>query len=103
MKAQNGNEIRFRFHHSDSFFDRGSLGCDRYASLNRAHWGGSEMFDRAKIQPHIMFSDLREWMREADKLGELKTILGASWQEDIGLATDVVVPPDDGPAVIFDE
>ena len=61
------------------------------------------MFDSSKIQPHIAFTDLREWMAEAEKLGELKTVLGASWQEDIGLATDVVVPPDDGPAVIFDE
>ena len=61
------------------------------------------MFDSSKIQPHIVFTDLREWMREAEKLGELKTVLGASWQEDIGLATDVVVPPDDGPAVIFDD
>ncbi len=61
------------------------------------------MFDSLKIQPHIAFTDLREWMREADKLGELKTVLGASWQEEIGLATDVVIPPDDGPAVIFDE
>ena len=61
------------------------------------------MFDSSKIQPHIAFTDLREWMSEAEKLGELKTVLGASWQEEIGLATDVVVPPDDGPAVIFDE
>jgi 4-hydroxy-3-polyprenylbenzoate decarboxylase len=61
------------------------------------------MFDSSKIQPHIEFTDLREWMNEAEKLGELRTVLGASWQEDIGLASDVVVPPDDGPAVIFDE
>jgi 4-hydroxy-3-polyprenylbenzoate decarboxylase len=61
------------------------------------------MFDSSKIQPHIAFTDLREWMAEAEKLGELKTVRGASWQEEIGLATDVVVPPDDGPAVIFDE
>ena len=61
------------------------------------------MFDSSKIQPHIAFTDLREWMSEAEKLGELRTVLGASWQEDIGLASDVVVPRDDGPAVIFDE
>jgi UbiD family decarboxylase len=61
------------------------------------------MFDSSKIQPHIAFTDLREWMDEAEKLGELKTVRGASWQEEIGLATDVVIPPDDGPAVLFDE
>jgi UbiD family decarboxylase len=61
------------------------------------------MFNGKKVQPHIAFSDLREWMREAEKLGELKTVLGASWQEEIGLASDVVIPRDDGPAVLFDE
>ena len=61
------------------------------------------MFDSSKIQSHIAFTDLRQWISEAEKLGELKTVLGASWQEEIGLATDVVVPPDDGPAVLFDE
>jgi 4-hydroxy-3-polyprenylbenzoate decarboxylase len=61
------------------------------------------MFDSSKIQPHITFSDLRDWIGEAEKLGELKTVRGASWQEEIGLASDVVVPLDDGPAVLFDE
>ena len=60
------------------------------------------MNDR-QLEPQWRYSDLREWLREADKLGELKTVLGASWQEEIGLASDVVIPSDDGPAVIFDE
>src|ERR1700731_2205398 len=55
---------------------------------------GATMFDSSKIQPHIAFTDLRELMSEAEKLGELRTVLGASWQEDIGLASDVVVPRD---------
>jgi hypothetical protein len=64
---------------------------------------GEAMFDSSKIQPYISFTDLREWMAEAEALDELKTVLGASWQQEIGLATDVVVPPDDGPTVLFDE
>ena len=56
-----------------------------------------------QLEPEWRYSDLREWLRETDKLGELKTVLGASWQEEIGLASDVVIPSDDGPAVIFDE
>jgi 4-hydroxy-3-polyprenylbenzoate decarboxylase len=54
-------------------------------------------------QPRWRYNDLREWMREAERLGELRTVLGASWQEEIGLAADVVIPRDDGPAVVFDE
>ena len=56
-----------------------------------------------QLEPQWRYGDLREWLRETDKLGELKTVLGASWQEEIGLASDVVIPSDDGPAVIFDE
>ena len=55
------------------------------------------------IQPQLRHSDLREWMREAERLGELRTVSGATWQEDIGLAADAVVPADDGPAVLFDK
>ena len=58
--------------------------------------------DVRQLEPQWHYNDLREWLAEADKLGELKTVLGASWQEDIGLASDVVIPSDDGPAVIFD-
>jgi len=57
----------------------------------------------SQIQPRLRYSDLREWMREAERLGELRTVLGASWQEEIGLAADVVIPVDDGPAVVFDQ
>jgi UbiD family decarboxylase len=55
------------------------------------------------VEPQWRYNDLREWLSEADKLGEVKTVLGASWQEEIGLASDVVIPSDDGPAIIFDE
>ena len=57
----------------------------------------------SQIQPQLRYGDLREWMREAERLGELRTVLGASWQEEIGLAADVVIPVDEGPAVVFDE
>ena len=42
-------------------------------------------------------------MAEADRLGELRTVTGASWQEDIGLCAEAVLHADDGPAVLFDE
>src|SRR5215813_9316742 len=57
----------------------------------------------SQLEPQWRYGDLREWLRETEKLGELKTVLGASWQEEIGLASDVVIPSDNGPAVIFDE
>lgn len=57
----------------------------------------------SQVQPQFRYSDLREWMREAERLGELRTVLGASWQEEIGLAADAVARAEDGPAVVFDE
>lgn len=59
--------------------------------------------NESQIQPQLNYGDLREWMREAERLGELRTVLGATWQEEIGLAADVVVASDHGPAVLFDE
>ncbi len=57
----------------------------------------------SNIEPRIAYDDLRQWMAEADRLGELRTVTGASWQEDIGLCAEAVLHADDGPAVLFDE
>jgi 4-hydroxy-3-polyprenylbenzoate decarboxylase len=51
----------------------------------------------------LAYDDLRGWLAEADRLGELRTVSGASWQEDIGLAAEAVIKEDDGPAVLFDD
>ncbi len=34
----------------------------------------------------LVYQDLREWIAEADRLGELRDVKGASWEQDIGLA-----------------
>ena len=53
--------------------------------------------------PHIAYDDLREWLAATDRLGELRHVKGASWQEDIGLAAEAVLRAEDGPCVLFDE
>jgi 4-hydroxy-3-polyprenylbenzoate decarboxylase len=55
------------------------------------------------LKPRFAYGDLREWIKEAEKLGEIKVVKGASWQEDIGAATEVVQHSESGPCVIFDE
>ena len=57
----------------------------------------------ADMEARLPYHDLRQWMARADALGELRTVTGASWEEDIGLAADAVIRVDDGPAVLFDE
>ena len=49
------------------------------------------------------YEDLRGWIVQADQLGEVKHVKGASWQEDIGLAADLIMHSDTAPCVIFDE
>ena len=38
----------------------------------------------------VRYDDLREWIAEADKLGELVRANGYSWQEDIGMAAELL-------------
>ncbi|MCL5960021.1 MAG: UbiD family decarboxylase, partial [Chloroflexi bacterium] len=47
-------------------------------------------------------SDLRTWLRRVDELGELRRVDGASAEEDIGMATELLHHTDGAPAVIFD-
>ena len=37
------------------------------------------------------------------QLGEVRTVRGASWQEDIGLAAEAVLRAEDGPCVVFED
>lgn len=55
-----------------------------------------------KLDHHVPFDDLRQWMEEADKLGELRKVDGASWEEDIGLATELLQHDEKAPTVLFD-
>ncbi len=52
---------------------------------------------------HLPYTDLREWIAEAEKLREVRVVTGASWQEEIGMAAELVLHSDTAPCVIFDE
>ena len=52
---------------------------------------------------HLAYEDLRDWIAEADRLGELRHVSGANWQEEIGMAAEVVSHADESPAVLFDD
>jgi UbiD family decarboxylase len=51
----------------------------------------------------IEYEDLREWVALAEKLGETRVITGASWEEQIGMAADLVMHSDAAPCLIFDQ
>ncbi len=54
-------------------------------------------------EARIPYEDLREWLAEADKLGEVKYVKGASWERDIGMASEVVNHDAKAPCVVFED
>ena len=64
---------------------------------------GARTGEGSNIEPRLAYRDLREWVEEARKLGELRQVKGLSWQEDIGMASEVVLHDEKAPAVLFEE
>ena len=57
----------------------------------------------SNIRVGIAYDDLREWLSSAERLGEVRVVKGASWQEDIGLAAEAVLRAENGPCVVFED
>ncbi len=49
------------------------------------------------------YADLREWIAAADAMGELRVVRGASWQQDIGEISEMLIHTLGAPAVLFDD
>src|SRR6516164_9751033 len=58
---------------------------------------------RSNFKAGIAYDDLREWLALADQLGEVRTVRGATWEEDIGLAAEAILRAENGPCVVFDD
>lgn len=54
-------------------------------------------------KPEFLYDDLRGWIDQARKLGEVRDVEGATWQEDIGMATELLHHADPAPAALFDK
>src|SRR5215813_9852891 len=57
----------------------------------------------SELSPHVAYTDLREWIGEAKKLGEIREVKGLSWEKDIGMASEVILHDENAPCVIFEE
>jgi len=51
----------------------------------------------------MMFNDLRDFLKEVEKMGELKKIEGADWNLEIGCITEAVAFSKDPMALLFDK
>ena len=57
----------------------------------------------AALTPAITYRDLREWLAAAEKLAEVEVVKGANWQEEIGMAAELVLHSDAAPCVVFED
>ena len=65
--------------------------------------GAEIQADGGNLKHSIPYDDLRDWIIEAERLGELRHVDGANWQEEIGMAAELVSHDDNAPAVLFGE
>ncbi len=57
-----------------------------------------------RVRGNLAYTDLRDWLDGIEALGELRAVRGASWQEDIGMVTEILQHNlERGPSVLFDE
>ena len=57
----------------------------------------------SNIAPHLAYHDLRTWIEEARKLGEIEQVKGLSWQQDIGMVSEMALHDDNAPCFIFED
>ena len=65
--------------------------------------GGNGRSGGSNREQFFPYNDLREWIAETERLGELRHVKGANWQEEIGMAAEVVSHDDKAPAVLFSD
>src|ERR1700761_1862440 len=51
----------------------------------------------------LSYADLREWIQEADKLGEIVRLKGMSWEREIGMVSALLQRADPAPCAIFED
>ena len=58
---------------------------------------------RQEVGFQVAYNDLREWIAETDKLGELCVAEGYNWEEQIGMASELLQHNENAPAALFDK
>src|SRR3954463_949331 len=59
-------------------------------------------FRKSPMKREVAYDSLRDWIAHIDRLGELRTIEGAGWREEIGAIPDIRQHDEKAPAVLFD-
>lgn len=61
------------------------------------------MTDVKDIKADLQYFDLREWLDLAGEMGEVRSVKGLNWQEEIGMAAEVVLHEESAPCVVFED
>jgi UbiD family decarboxylase len=65
--------------------------------------GAAPAAARSNVDPRIGYDDLRQWIEEARRLGEIKEVKGLDWQSEIGMVAEMALHDDDAACFIFEE
>ena len=65
--------------------------------------GGATNAAGSNTAPFLPYHDLRQWLDEAHKLGEVKEVDGLSYQRDIGMVAEMSAHTDDAPCFVFND
>ena len=55
------------------------------------------------VRAVLPYGDLREWLAEAERLGEVTVVKGLNTEEEIGMAAELVMHSDEADCIVFDE
>jgi 4-hydroxy-3-polyprenylbenzoate decarboxylase len=64
---------------------------------------GSDAAAGSNVQARLCYDDLRQWLEEARRLGEVKDVSGLSWEKDIGLVAGIALHDDGAPCFVFND
>jgi 4-hydroxy-3-polyprenylbenzoate decarboxylase len=57
--------------------------------------------NRSNAAPYLSYHDLRQWLLEAQRLGEVREVNGLGWEREIGMVSEIAVRRDDAPCFVF--
>jgi UbiD family decarboxylase len=58
---------------------------------------------RSNIEPRLAYDDLRHWLEEARRLGEVTEVSGLNCEQDIGMVAGVAFHDDGAPCFVFND
>ena len=64
---------------------------------------GSSPPTLSNTAPFLPYHDLRQWLEEAKKLGEVREVGGLSYQQDIGMVAEMSAHAENAPCFVFED